>query len=184
MSFRAKGHRHEDDRLGVLWPRYICFAERGSRRLLFRYLGERFVASAGQGGGGGLSDEELFHAVFCGLVAVFRDGSVVHTDSAQACISLGQAEPSLEAPPAAVQEAMASGPPQSDGVSFFLATRDAAGSRRARHRRGKGRPCGPEESSLGSSLCSSTLCSLHGLPYEQTWGRRCSLPPSVGLAAP
>ena len=65
-------HRHEDGRLGVLWLRYICFAERGSRRLLVRYLGERFVANAGQGGGGGLSDEELFHAVFCGLVAVFR----------------------------------------------------------------------------------------------------------------
>ena len=72
VSFRAKGHRHEDGRLGVLWLRYICFAERGSRRLLLRYLGERFVANAGQGGGGGLSDEELFHAVFCGLVAVFR----------------------------------------------------------------------------------------------------------------
>ena len=66
-----EGRRHEDGRLG-LWPRYICFAERGSRRLLLRYLGERFVANAGQGGGGGLSDEELFHAVFCGLVAVFR----------------------------------------------------------------------------------------------------------------
>jgi hypothetical protein len=72
VSFRAKGQRHEDSRLGVLWLRYICFAERGSRRLLLRYLGERFVANAGQGGGGGLSDEELFHAVFCGLLAVFR----------------------------------------------------------------------------------------------------------------
>ena len=60
----------------------------------------------------------FLHAVFCGLVAVFRDCSVVHTDTAQACISLGQAEPSLEAPPAAAQEAMASAPPQSDGVSF------------------------------------------------------------------
>jgi hypothetical protein len=70
VRLRAKGHRHEDDRLGVLWLRYICFAERGSRCLLSRYLGERFGASAGQGGGGGLSDEELFHAVFCGLVAV------------------------------------------------------------------------------------------------------------------
>ena len=72
VPLRAKGHRHEDGRLGVLWLRYICFAERGSRRLLLCYLGERFVANAGQGGGGGLSDEELFHAVFCGLVAVFR----------------------------------------------------------------------------------------------------------------
>ena len=118
VSFRGKGHRHEDDRLGVLCPRYICFAECGFRRLLFRYLGERFCASVSQGGGGGLSDEELFHAVFCGLVAVFRDGSVVHANRAQACISLGQAEPSLEAPPAAGQGAMASAPPQSDGVSF------------------------------------------------------------------
>ena len=72
VPLRAKGHRHEDGRLGVLWLRYICFAERGSRRLLLRYLGERFVANAGQGGGGGLSDEELFHVVSCGLVAVFR----------------------------------------------------------------------------------------------------------------
>ena len=32
-------------------------------------------------------------------MAVFRDGSVIHTDSAQASIILGQAEPSLEAPP-------------------------------------------------------------------------------------
>ena len=118
VSFRAKGHRHEDGRLGVLWLRYICFAERGSRHLLLRFLGARFVANAGQGGGGGLSDEELLRAVFCGLLPVFRDGSVVHTDSAQAYISLGQAEPSLEAAPAEVQEAMASIPPQSDGVSF------------------------------------------------------------------
>ena len=77
------------------------------------------MANAGQGGGGGLSDEDLFHAVVCGLLDVFRDGSVVHTDSAQAYISLGQAEPSLEAAPAEVQEAMASAPPQPDGVSFF-----------------------------------------------------------------
>ena len=123
VSFRAQGHRHQDGRLGVLWLRYICFAERGSRHLLLRYLGARFVANAGQGGGGGLSDEELSHAVFCGLLAVFRDGSVVHTDSAQAYISLGQAEPSLEAAPAEVQEAMASAPPQPDGVSFFGAWR-------------------------------------------------------------
>jgi hypothetical protein len=67
-----RGTVAKDGRLGVLWLRYICVAERGSRRLPLRYLGERFVANAGQGGGGGLSDEELFHAVFCGLVAVFR----------------------------------------------------------------------------------------------------------------
>ena len=51
VSYRAQGHHHEDGRLGVLWFRFICFAERGSRHFILRYVGARFVANAGQGGG-------------------------------------------------------------------------------------------------------------------------------------
>ena len=90
VSFRAKAVRGDDGRVGVLWLRYICFAERGSRQLLLRYLGSRIVAGAGQGGGGQLTDEELYSAVFCGDVPAFREGSLAHTDSAQACISLAR----------------------------------------------------------------------------------------------
>ena len=90
VSFRAKAVRGDDGRMGVLWLRYICFAERGSRQLLLRYLGSRIVAGAGQGGGGQLTDEELYSVVFCGDVPAFREGSLAHTDSAQAYISLGQ----------------------------------------------------------------------------------------------
>ena len=78
------------DAWGVLWLRYICFAERGSRQLLLRYLGSRIVAGAGQGGGGQRTDEELYSAVLCGDVPAFREGSLAHTDSAQAYISMGQ----------------------------------------------------------------------------------------------
>ena len=76
--------------MGVLWLGDICVAERGSRQLLLRYLGSRIVAGAGQGGGGQLTDEELYSVVFCGDVPAFREGSLAHTDSAQAYISLGQ----------------------------------------------------------------------------------------------
>ena len=129
----VKGHRHEDGRLGVMWFRYVRFAERGSRRLLRRYFSARFVAHASQGGGGSLSNRRLLHVILCGLVAVFRDGSAVHTDNAQAHISLGQAEPLLEAPPADAQEAMASAPPPPDGNSFArrLATQQEADERAA-----------------------------------------------------
>ena len=72
------------------------------------------MAGAGQGGGGQLTDEELYSAVFCGDVPAFREGSLAHTDSAQAYISLGQEAPSLETPPDDVQEAMALDPPASD----------------------------------------------------------------------
>ena len=65
------------------------------------------MAGAGQGGGGQLTDEELYSAVFCGDVPAFREGSLAHTDSAQAYISLGQEALSLETPPDDVQEAMA-----------------------------------------------------------------------------
>ena len=66
-------------------------------------------------------------------MAVFRFGSVARADSAQAYTSSGQADPLVEAPPAQAQEAMASAPPQPDGVSFawLLETQQEADERAA-----------------------------------------------------
>ena len=114
VYFQAKAVRCEDGRMGVLWLRYVCFAQHGTRQLLHRDLGSRIVANTGQGGGGHLTDEELYHTMFCGEVPAFRLGSVAQTDIAQAYVSLGQKAPSLEAPPEDVQKAMTLGQPDSD----------------------------------------------------------------------
>jgi len=66
------------------------------------------VRGAGQGGGGALEDRELEEAVFSGRRPLLAKGNAVHTDNAQAYISLGAATCSLEAPPEGVQQAIAS----------------------------------------------------------------------------
>ena len=114
VCFRAKAAHCEDGRMGALWLRYVCFAQRGSGQHVLSYLGRRIFANAGQRGGGQLTYEAIHNAACCGDHLASREGSVAHTVSAQAYISLDKEAPSLEAPPADVQEAMAPGQPHSD----------------------------------------------------------------------
>ena len=80
--------------------RFLCTAERDSRRFMLIELPTRLYVAGGRTGP--ISNEELYQAIFpVGRPCVLLPGTVVHTDSAKAYRNLGwQSSPSTAVPPA------------------------------------------------------------------------------------
>ena len=89
VAFRSKAEL-VDGEPRLVWLRYIALVRRKSRYVLLDNLPDRAVAGNGQGGGGALSNEELFNFLRPDTDKPrLKKRSVLHTDSAKAYRKVG-----------------------------------------------------------------------------------------------